>query len=148
VIRDEAAASHYLKHVGYYRLAGYWKIFQTNTTVHTFREGTHFEEVIEQYDFDRELRLLVYDGIERIEISFRTQMVDVICMSHGSFWFTDSKYAQDQRLFQDNLVKINEELDRSKEEFIKHHGLKYGKVEYPPAWKTMQVLSFGTLSKI
>lgn len=58
VIRDAAIASHYLTHIGYYRLAGYWKIFQTNVTAHSFERGTRFEAVIEQYDFDREMRLL------------------------------------------------------------------------------------------
>ena len=147
VINDQAFASHFLTHVGYYRLAGYWQIFQTDPIKHIFRNITYFEDVIALYDFDRELRLLAYDAIERIEISFRTLMADHLCMSYGPHWYTDQAYAQDAQLFQANKSKIEEELDRSKEEFIKHHDQKYGKA-FPPAWMTLQVLSFGTLSKV
>jgi abortive infection bacteriophage resistance protein len=114
VINDMATATRFLTHVGYYRLVGYWNIFQTNTITHTFAQGTRFEDVIRHYDFDRGLRLLVYDGIERIEVSFRTQIVDMLCMSYGAYWYTESQYSQDPKFFQDNLTKAEEELDRSK----------------------------------
>lgn len=39
-------------------------------------------------------------------------------------------------------------MQRSKEEFIKEHFVKYDKPEFPPAWKTLELASFGTLSKL
>lgn len=147
-INTPSIAEHYLNHVGYYRLAGYWQIFQTDPVRHIFIQNTPFEAIIDLYNFDRELRFLVYDAIERIEISFRSVLVNQMCTAHGSNWYDDFQFAQDEPRFNENLNKINEELDRSKEEFIRHHETTYGKTSYPPAWKTMQVLSFGTLSKV
>lgn len=148
VINDIPLAEHFLTHVGYYRLAGYWQIFQNDPVTHTFIPGTTFEQVLELYNFDRELRLLVYDAIERIEISFRTVMVQHMCMAHGPNWYVTPTLAEDPEHYEANRQQVGEELARSKEQFIIHHDTVYGAHTYPPAWKTMQVLSFGTLSKI
>jgi abortive infection bacteriophage resistance protein len=80
-ITDLAAAEHYLLHTGYYRLAGYWQILQSDIRNHIFREGSTFEEVVCLYKFDRELRLLVYDAIERIEISLRSVIICEMSMA-------------------------------------------------------------------
>lgn len=45
-------------------------------------------------------------------------------------------------------MSIKEELHRSKEDFVLEHFAKYDTPPYPPAWKTLEVVSFGTLSKL
>ncbi|NCT75438.1 MAG: Abi family protein [Chitinophagaceae bacterium] len=147
-ITDLAAAEHYLLHIGYYRLAGYWQILQSDIRNHIFRKGSTFEEVVCLYKFDRELRLLVYDAIERIEISLRSVIICEMSMACGRYWFNDEQCTNDYKLFEENIKSIDDELGRSKEEFVKHHDRKYGTDDCPPAWKTLQILSFGTLSKL
>ena len=73
-IDDLSQAEHRLKHIGYYRLAGYWRHFQTDTIKHIFSEGFTFEAVLELYYFDRELRFLLLQAIESIEVSFRSTL--------------------------------------------------------------------------
>lgn len=68
--------------------------------------------------------------------------------NHGPTWFSDPTLVFSGEILNTTIETINYELDRSKEDFVKHHDDKYGKEEHPPAWKTMQVLSLGTLSKI
>ena len=41
-----------------------------------------------------------------------------------------------------------EELRRTREEFIIEHSAKYTEPDVPPVWKTLEVTSFGTLSKL
>ena len=72
-VTDKPRAQHYLSHINYYRLGAYWLPFEANHDGHSFRKGTSFEQVLDLYVFDRELRLLVMDGIERVEVSVRTQ---------------------------------------------------------------------------
>ena len=72
-VPDKQRALHYLAHINYYRLGAYWLPFESDHNGHTFHDGTNFEQVLELYVFDRELRLLVMDAIERIEVSIRTQ---------------------------------------------------------------------------
>lgn len=72
-IPDRDRARHYLAHLNYYRLGAYWLPFEADHATHRFRPGTRFEDVVGLYVFDRELRLLVMDAIERLEVSVRTQ---------------------------------------------------------------------------
>ena len=39
-------------------------------------------------------------------------------------------------------------MNRSNEEFIKHYYDKYGIPELPPSWMSLEVVSFGTLSRL
>lgn len=69
---DRAQALHYLGHLNYYRLGAYWLPFETDHASHAFKPGTRFDAVLNLYIFDREVRLLVLDAIERVEVSVRT----------------------------------------------------------------------------
>ena len=64
---------HYLQHLNYYRLSGYWIPFQEYNKTHRFKPNVRFSDILNLYRFDRELRLLLLDAIEKIEISIRTQ---------------------------------------------------------------------------
>ena len=41
---------------------------------------------VEEYKFDRKLRLLIFDAIERIEIALRTQVIYQLSHKYGSHW--------------------------------------------------------------
>lgn len=70
---DRERAEHYLRELNYYRLAGYWLRRESDHGSHTFEPGTCFEDVLADYVFDRELKLLVLDAVERLEVSVRTR---------------------------------------------------------------------------
>lgn len=147
-IQDYGVAKHYLTHIGYYRLAGYWQIFQNDPVKHTFIKGSTLEQILELYNFDRQLRILLINAIELIKVSFRAVLANEMCTKYGPTWFAELQYAFREDIFNVILSDIDKELERSHEYFLEHHGRKYGNDEYPPAWKTLQILSFGTLSKI
>ena len=63
-ISDVDLARHYLSNISYYRLAGYWWPMQADKVNHSFKPNSKFEDVIALYNFDRELRLLLFDVIE------------------------------------------------------------------------------------
>jgi len=71
-----------------------------------------------------------------------TLLVERPANQGGSFIFSpwDSFIPNSQSAFR--------KVQRSKEEFIKEHFIKYDKPEFPPAWKTLELASFGTLSKL
>ena len=68
LFRDESQAAELLKNISYYRLKGYWWDMQIDYSLHTFKPSTYFEDIVARYDFDRNLRLILFDAIERIEI--------------------------------------------------------------------------------
>ena len=92
VVADDAKAIHYLSQISYYRLSAYFIPYQK--VKDTFDTGTTFKQIIDTYSFDRELRLLVFDSIERIEIAVRTQII--YCMATQ---YNDSHWQDDKSLF-------------------------------------------------
>ena len=92
VVSDEQKAIFHLSQVNYYRLGAYWLPFEQTHSPHCFQENTHFEHVWDLYVFDRELRLLVLDAIERIEVAIRTQFAYEIAHRHGAHAFMNQQY--------------------------------------------------------
>lgn len=136
-----------LKHIHYYRLSAYWLPFEINGSSHDFRPGTNFTTVLELYNFDRELRLLVLDALERIEISMRTQWTYHMAHRHGPHSHLDHTLAVDRKWYQQNLESVAKEVKRADEVFIRH--LKSAYQEHlPPIWATSEVISLGMLSKL
>ena len=148
-INDIAGAKHLLANLGYYRLAGYWWSMQADKVAHVFKPNSRFEDVVALYHFDRDLRLLLFDVIERIEISLRTHLIYHLSHECSPWWFQDTTIFFDSRELIKTLAAIEEELDRSKDAFIKEHLKKYkDDGRFPPAWKTLELTSFGSLSKL
>lgn len=148
-IADPASARFYLSHIGYYRLRGYWLPFEApkrDGEAHRFAAGTSFESVLNLYTFDRELRLLVTDAIERIEISVRNQWVDVLATSHGAHAYLDSSLFVGHRQYGRSLAEIASEFERSKEQYIRHYKKKYTHPDLPPLWAAAGIMTLGQLS--
>lgn len=62
VVPDHKRASHYLAHLNYYRIGAYWLPFELDHSQRKLRTDITFEDVLDLYVFDRELRLLVMDA--------------------------------------------------------------------------------------
>lgn len=140
-------SAFYFHHINYYRLGAYWLPFEVDHTNHKFESGTTFTKVINLYNFDRELRLLVLDAIERIEISLRTQWTYHMSKIHGTHSYLDSTLVSKLEMHQSNITDIKKEVSRSRETFICHARNKYEE-ELPAIWIASEVISLGLLSKL
>lgn len=148
-IKEKALAEHFLSQVSYYRLAGYWWPMQSDKVHHIFKTGATFEAIVDLYNFDRELRLIVFNMIERIEIGIRTQLIYNLSLAYGPHWFEDPSYFKNTHRWQNHMSSIKKEIARSREVFIAEHKKKYHSDQRcPPAWKTLEVISLGLLSKL
>ena len=146
---NEDKAAHYLSNISYYRLRAYTYPFQDNfDPQHPFRKKVSFEEIIQLYVFDRKLRMLVFNALEKIEVALRTKIINEFSYGRGSHWHEDETYYRDRYFFQKNIQSLYEEIDRSSEAFIHHYKTKYSTPEYPPAWMSLEVISLGLLSKL
>lgn len=144
-VDDDDFAIHYLGAINYYRLAAYWLPYEINHATHEFRPGTRFEEVIDDYVFDRRLKLLVGDAIERVEVAFRTQFAYNLSLNHGSHFFLDSTVFKSSVKFHKNLGDLISNIGSSKEIFISHYINNY-KEPLPPSWATVEIMTLGQLS--
>lgn len=78
----------------------------------------------------------------------RAKIIQHFSMTHGAFWFMQMNLHKNEHRFLENLNTLDREVQRSKEEFIKEHFRNYDKPEFPPAWKTLELASLGSLSKL
>ncbi len=148
-VPDRAHTAHCLQHVSYYRLRAYWLPFEDAAPPngeHTFKNGTTFDDVLDLYVFDRRLRLLVMDAIERVEVSLRGSWAHHLAMKYGPHgYLVPALYNRADRYAQ-AFAKLIEDLNRSKDTFIVHYRSKYDDPEHPPIWMTAEVISLGQLS--
>ena len=148
LFHDEVAAEDELKIISYFRIANYLRTFEVPNSNHVFLPNSYFEDAICIYYFDKELRALIFTAIQSIEIALRSKIIHHVGLKHGAFWFADVNLSINRAAFQDNFTQIKKEIKRSKEDFIQEHFAKYDNPDVPPVWKTLEVTSFGILSKL
>ena len=131
--------------VGYYRLSGYWHIYQKQDV---FYPGTTIEKVMSLYNFDRHFRLIILNAIEHIEVYFRTQLAHKISRDYGPFGYLEN--AGLPRLsdgeFDAFIGHCRSCYKRSREPFALHYQKKYGeskKEKLPPLWMMVNMMDFG-----
>ena len=152
---DREQAKNYLKNISYYRLRAFTYPFQNNTDPsadHVFlRNDIDFSDIIDLYIFDRRLRNLVFNELEKIEIAVRTQLSLVYSVqSQDPFWYLDGVWfvQSNPNTFPHLVNDVSDDVNRSNEDFIKHYKTKYDTPAMPPSWMSLEVLSFGTLSRM
>jgi abortive infection bacteriophage resistance protein len=149
IVNDIDRALHYLSNISYYRLRAYTYPYQDNNHPNQiFKEEVDFDTIITLYVFDRRLRILIFDALEKIEIAFRTKIIHTWALTSGSHWHENNLLFRDRRRFEKDNYKLIEEINRSTETFIKHYFQKYSNPPNPPAWMSLEVTSLGLLSKI
>lgn len=160
-VDDPAAALDYLERLGYYRLSGYWYPLRAIDPVasvaqgkavrlDTFTPGSRFEDVVRLYVFDKKLRLLALDALERIEMAVRVDVAHLLgrrdprahqnpaCL-HGNFTKKVIAKGPDAGRTQHQvwLGKYQTALHRArKEPFVVHHQEQYGAL---PIWAAIEI---------
>lgn len=157
ILGDPAAAARHLQHISFYRLSGYALPFQkggTGADRHHFRPGTTFDQILERYTFDRKLRLLVMDAVERIEISVRAAMSDAIAVQHGSHWYMQPGIFETNFNHSSFIDEVKRQIahdpkdSRKRDVHIAHYYGKYCDPYMPACWMIFESISFGTISRM
>ena len=134
-----------LKTIGYYRLRGYSFQLYDNANKKYVPE-TKFENIVKLYHFDQELSSMIFSMISKIEVALRVRLVDALLVYGDALILQDSSAFKDKKMYWQNASTIASEIARSNDAFIKHNFVKHeGEV---PVWAAVEVLSFGTLSKV
>jgi len=150
-IPDSKEAIKDLECNSYYRLSAYWypfRIKKENVITDQIRPKTTWGDIIELYEFDRKLRLLIIDAIDRIEIAVRTQVTYTLAHSYGAFAHTDKVNFHSGFWHKKWLESIEDEVQRSTEEFIQHYKREYEGFPTIPIWMLTEVMSLGSLSRL
>ena len=149
IVTDTTKAESYLDYIGYYRLSAYMHpLLKLPKSLHQYKPNASFDQVMMLYRFDKKLRLLIFNEIEKIEIAVRSAIVNIGSeMTNNSFWLTDSNNFIDAGKFHHTMELIDSEIRRSREDFINHFKQTYSD-DYPPAWILAEILPFGVLTNV
>lgn len=178
IIQDEDKALCFLEAVSFFRLTPYMRSFQQpEDSNHAFKTGTRLRDLTRLYDFDRRLRLLVMDAIERIEVASRATISNHMGPVHGAHWYLEQRLFHDDYRHQELLDGIRRKQEkarqdhqrecrrieaskasperkehlvnqRAKESYARHYALNYNQPDLMPAWAAMEELTFGDLSHL
>jgi len=146
VVKNRKEAVKALSSISYYRLSGYGLPFQSKKD--HYNKGTTIDQVLRLYTFDHQLRVLVFDALEFIEVALRTSLTYYLADVYGPFGYTTASNFSSDFKHTPWLADIIEQLKRSKETFIKHYHSKYTHSTYFPLWMATEVFSFGALSRM
>jgi abortive infection bacteriophage resistance protein len=157
IILDEDRVTRYLKQISYYRLSAYFIPYQREKDA--FNSNVDFDQILQTYLFDRKLRLLVFDCIERVEVAIRSQIIYIMANNHR-----DSHWQDNPNLFvAPYTTKKGETIDpfkefqsiiikscgsKNAEVFVKHYKSKYDRPSNPPSWMCVELLTIGELSRL
>ena len=162
VVTDETKAIHHLERIGYGRLRLYWQPFQENcpdpsdpqkyVRIDQFCQGAEFRHAVDLYLFDKQLRLLFLDAIERIEVALRVDIAHALGRrdpwAHRNPALLDQHRAnqviQGTTRHASWLTKADQAISRSKDDWVEDFQNSYSSPV--PIWMAVEAWDFGTLS--
>ena len=141
-IEDSSVCEQFLTDVSYYRISGYLRALKKP---HIPGGELSFEHLIKIYEFDSHLRALVFEIIEKIEISLRSRIGDYHASGYGALGYRDSSNFHHRfNHFRFTHSVDNAIADRRNSPVVKHHQEKYdGNF---PIWVCIEFFSIGLLS--
>jgi len=145
-IPDRPAAVATLARISYYRFSAYCLTFKDEHN--RFHPGATWDEVLKLYEFDRKLRIVVMDAMERVEVAVRTTITYTLAHAYGAFGHHAPANFRPSFQHENWLAKLTAEIEKSHETFIQHYRLKYDGYPRLPIWMESEIMSFGSLSRL
>ena len=150
VIPSKEKATKYLNSIGYYRLSAYFLPYFSEKD--KFIVGINFDDILNLYIFDRKLRLLTMDAMERIEVAVRTAISNSMSIEFGPHWFLEENLFVCKETYS-RFIKIisdctGREDERRRTTFCTHYYNTYDTPDYPPSWMICECLPMGTWSTL
>ncbi len=146
IIDDEEHAKNILNDISYFRLV---KAYSLNLKPKNgnYYKGTTFEEIVNLYLFNANLRQLLFPEIEKVEINVRCRLANMFAEKYGVLGYLKSDNFTDAKYHAEFLKDIKLEIERnSKAPFVKNFSENYEGGQLP-IYALVEVFSFGTLSK-
>jgi len=109
------------------------------------KENTKFSNAVNLYYLDTDLRKMLANALNRIELNFRTNIIYTVSNQYVNCntWFIDP--AVMEKAFIDKFETEFYTENFKKNPIIKNHHKKYINDKYAPAWKTLEFFTFGTM---
>lgn len=153
IIKDESKAKEVLLDIGYYRFCSYLFPYEQSypskrSRTHIYQPGTTFEDALDLYYFDYDLRKLLLRYLFRIEVNVRTYITYYVSNHYASLpcWFVASS-VMEARYISDFDRKFYNKLKTNNPVITEHHR-HHPTHKHAPAWKTVEQMPFGNLQTL
>lgn len=150
IVDDDNIALKYIAYVGHFRLKGYWYQLQDGATKN-FLPSTTFEHICQRYECDREIRAIIMESVERLEVAVRTVICNLLSLKYSPHWYlkTEIFAPKGRNGIGQMLSKIEGEVERASSRlYIKAYYDSYEDPYLPPSWAMSECVTLGTWSKI
>ncbi len=127
--------------------SAYWYIYRINNNGKDIQPGITIDHILDLYEFDRNLRLLVLDAIERIEIALRTDIAYYHSKDYGPFGYINSISCSKDTDLIDRLRQCRDNVNNSHSDFYRHYRGKYQNQDFP-IWMLVETISFDLLVRV
>jgi len=154
-IKDKEFALKVLEHEGYYNLInGYKDLFLESSVADEdrFKAGTSFFEIHELYQFDREMRNLLFGYFLKFETTMKSLITDRFCNQHSDIhaYLEMNNYAKGKNNSQDILLLISTlykiiQKEENRNGAVKHYLENHN---YIPLWVVANFMTFGNIQKM
>ena len=151
-ISDLSYAEGKLHDIGYYSLIDGYKDIFYNPMTRTYEEGTNFTDIVALYEFDENLRSLVFKYICHVEQKIRSLISYSFCEAFSenqSAYLNPTNYNISNKNSRDitKLISIltYEANQNTEHSYVVYQRNTYGNV---PLWVIMKTLTLGQTSKM
>lgn len=151
-ISDPAYAEKKLRDIGYYSLIDGYKDIFYNAMSRTYEKDTNFTDIVALYEFDENLRSLVFKYICHIEQKIRSLISYSFCETFSenqSAYLNPANYNvsnKNRRDISKLISLLAYEADKNMEHgYVVYQRNTYGNV---PLWVIMKTLTLGQTSKM
>lgn len=145
IVDDIEEAKQLLLNFNYYRISAYSLTLRKNNT---FYHNIHFHDIMQIYNFDMELRASILYLLEYIEVSIRTHIGYYHAAAYGPLGYLDCSTFKEVNRYEKFKTDYETAIEEygCKEVFVMHHKEVYdGQF---PIWALVELLSFGSLSRV
>lgn len=151
IVDNDVEAEQILRKTNYYRLIAYGLGLTEPSNKEIYCSGVSFQQLIQTYHFDQDLRSLLYKPLECIEVQFKTQVAYYHVTKYGaegylspSNFLSKTQKGSSITIHQKVIDEFRIEIDRQKmRPIVKHHQNKYG--GHYPLWVAVEIMPFGSV---
>ncbi|OEE80236.1 Abi family protein [Vibrio genomosp. F6] len=155
-VASQADAKTFLESINYYRFKVYlWPFL--DATQSSYVPNSTFEQGVELYRFDEELRALMFNIICRVEIKLRSKLDQVVAShTNNPFWYLDDSLLLGGKVRSMSGVRasVASYFQQSKDDYSNHFKQNYFNdtnhnfKQLPPFWVATELMTFGQISTV
>lgn len=131
-------------------MSGYWLIYEKEPPVDKvrskkFRDDITFDMILSLYIFDRKLRLLLMEAIDRIEVALRSAWSNELSLRYGPHGYMDPLNFGSPWKHTEYMNRVASRVEDSNEVFHNYYKGKYCNPFLPPSWSVCQTMTMTEL---